>query len=390
MVARRHQMRVKRLPLRRILIEYAQRVVEQILITSAPDGAARYLFRPHRRLINDLVAVSAEEGPHIVEIAVAAVEKLRAVALLAQDRAHRVQARVVGLLDLALAGTRRLTQGDGLQSAHRTVAAGVEAFEEQTMLRQTIQARRQIILIAKGRHIVGAQALHHYQHDILARFRQRIFDFSRIQALHHILRLLRRHGKVELVVIELAGAKCLHKFAESVVAQFVDILVTTQAQRRESYRAEQGYDAGRQIKARRPQFYAERSLRYNDFSLLQDHERRNQQRCNAQTDQQRHHRVRFKDVSDDLIRVNQVVDGYKIIAYAKFSPKEISRNGIDEQGRDKDEHGQEKDHLTIHRPNAGKGPTKAETHSLIEGQVSQNARQTLIKFRQTFIEERQI
>ena len=76
-------MRVKRLPLCRILIEYAQRVVEQILITSAPDGAARYLFRPHRRLINDLVAVSAEEGPHIIEIAVAAVEKLRAVALLA-------------------------------------------------------------------------------------------------------------------------------------------------------------------------------------------------------------------------------------------------------------------------------------------------------------------
>ena len=85
MVARRHQMRVKRLPLRRILIEYAQRVVEQILITSAPDGAARYLFRPHRCLINDLVAVSAEEGPHIIEIAVATVEKLRAVALLAQD-----------------------------------------------------------------------------------------------------------------------------------------------------------------------------------------------------------------------------------------------------------------------------------------------------------------
>ena len=191
MVARCHQMCVKRLPLRRILIEYAQRVVEQILITSAPDGAARYLFRPHRRLINDLVAVSAEEGPHIVEIAVAAVEKLRAVALLAQDRAHRVQACVVGLFDLALAGTRRLTQGDGLQSAHRTVAAGVEAFEEQTMLRQTIQVRRQMILIAKGRHIVGAQALHHYQHDIFALLRQRIFDFSRIQALHHILRLLR-------------------------------------------------------------------------------------------------------------------------------------------------------------------------------------------------------
>ncbi|EEX70980.1 hypothetical protein GCWU000325_02225 [Alloprevotella tannerae ATCC 51259] len=193
-----------------------------------------------------------------------------------------------------------------------------------------------------------------------------------------------------MVVIELAGAKRFHKFAESVVAQFVDILVTTRPQRRESYRPEQGYDAGRQIKARRPQFYAERSLRNNDFPLLQDHERRNQQRCNAQTDQQRHHRVRFKDVSDDLIRVNQVVDSYKIIAYPKFSPKEISRNGIDEQGRDKDEHGQEKDHLTIHRPNAGKGPTKAETHSLIEGQVSQNARQTLIKFRQTFIEERQI
>ena len=165
----------------------------------------------------------------------------------------------------------------------------------------------------------------------------------------------------------MAGAKRFHKFAESVVAQFVDILVTTQAQRRESYRAEQGYDAGRQIKARRPQFYAERSLRNNAFPLLQDHERRNQQRCNAQTNQQRHHRVRFKDVSDDLIRVNQVVDGYKIIAYPKFSPKEISRNGIDEQGRDEDEYGQEKDHLIIHRPNAGKGPTKAETRRLIEG-----------------------
>ena len=277
MVARRHQMRVKRFALCHILIEYAQRVVEQILITSAPDGATRYLFRPHRRLINDLVAVSAEEGPHIIEIAVAAVEKLRAVALLAQNRAHGVQARVVGLLDFALAGTRRLTQGDSFQAAHRAIAAGVKAFKEQTMLRQTIQVRRQMILIAKGRHIVGTQALHHYQHNIFALLRQRIFDLSRIQALHHILRLLRRHGQVELVVIELAGAKRLHKFAESVVPQFVDIPVTTRPQRRESYRPEQGYDAGRQIKARRPQFYAERSLRYNDFSLSQDHERRNQQ-----------------------------------------------------------------------------------------------------------------
>ncbi len=77
----RHDDREERLAASRLPVVVAQRRVEQILVRDAPD-----VLEAHR--LGDLLAIAhfeavvAEEVVHVVEVAVAAVQKARVIALL--------------------------------------------------------------------------------------------------------------------------------------------------------------------------------------------------------------------------------------------------------------------------------------------------------------------
>lgn len=70
-------------------------------------------------MVDDSVAVAAEEGFHVVEVAVASVEVVGIVTLLPEYGRRGVHVVVAGTFDDALSGAGRQREGNGFES--RTV-----------------------------------------------------------------------------------------------------------------------------------------------------------------------------------------------------------------------------------------------------------------------------
>src|SRR5262245_23099270 len=76
-------------------IDLAQKELEQVLVGHAPDGFVRDFGLAKRITVDDRIAVPSEEILHVVEVAVAAVEKERLIALLLEDTAEGLKTLVV-------------------------------------------------------------------------------------------------------------------------------------------------------------------------------------------------------------------------------------------------------------------------------------------------------
>lgn len=85
-------------------------------------------------MVDDSVAVAAEEGFHVVEVAVASVEVVGIVTLLPEYGRRGVHVVVAGTFDDALSGAGRQREGNGFESPHRAVTCGETLFESDPHL----------------------------------------------------------------------------------------------------------------------------------------------------------------------------------------------------------------------------------------------------------------
>ena len=243
MVRRRHDHLERGLAGRRMLVERAQHLREQRLVRNAPDRLLDDLFARNRRAILDRVAVALEERIHVVEIAVAAIEEVARIAILAERLAERAQVFVVRTAQNRLPRRRRHGERDGFEAAHRARARRIHVVERERVLRQVIEIRRQAVLGAKRPAERCAQALDRDDDDIRLLARQRIFVFDIAQRRLIIGKRDVRRGQhlaqavargravcrlVERPVVELVRKERMNEFIRAVACKLVVVAVLRQ------------------------------------------------------------------------------------------------------------------------------------------------------------------
>jgi len=154
-----------------LFVERADHFAVGVLVADAPDVGESDLFGRVAFLVHDVVSVAREEGLHVVEIAVAAVEIGHVVAFFTQQGSRGVHSGIVRAFDDALSGAGRKRQCHGLQSAHRAVARGVDAVEGHAQPVERVEDRRDRLRVAETLHVRGAHALDGDEHDVAANLR---------------------------------------------------------------------------------------------------------------------------------------------------------------------------------------------------------------------------
>lgn len=150
------------------LAERADHFVVGVFVANAPDVGEGDLFGFVAFLVDDSVAVAAEEGFHVVEVAVASVEVVGIVTLLPEYGRRGVHVVVAGTFDDALSGAGRQREGNGFESPHRAVTCGETLFESDPHFVERVQVGRDRVRIAEMLHERGAHALDGDQHDVAA------------------------------------------------------------------------------------------------------------------------------------------------------------------------------------------------------------------------------
>ena len=324
------------------LAERADGLGVGIFVRDAPDVLEGDLVGCVLLLIDDFVAVAAEEGLHVVEIAVAAVEVEYVVALVAQHGARGVHAGVAGAFDDALSGTGRQRERHGFQSAYRAVARGEEPVEDQRLAAERIEAGREAVGTSVARHERCAHAFERYEHDVGVPFLVRRGDVTVILPFAPVFVVDECRGPVfgqravELHVVEFVFEERLVELIESVGLQFVVVDVVARLEPRVEGQHPQGDARHGQIDRRGDEFPPAGFERLGDADVAAEEPPRDGDGQRDDQRRQRDDRVGLHDVAHHLVRVDQIVHGDEVVAHAEFVPEIVFADGVEEDRADVD------------------------------------------------------
>ena len=335
-IAHGHQMGEEGFAAAGVFVQRPQRLGVGILVAYAPDVGERDLLGGVLTLVHDVVAVAREEGLHVVEIAVAAVEILYGVAFFAQHGPRGVHAGVVLPLDDALAGAGRERQRDGLQSAYGAVTRGEEPFEGQPLPVQGVECRREVASVAEMLQIAGAHALDGDEHDVAPQLVRRAGDRAAVvlraavDAVDDGSGLGVGQSGVELLVVQFVFDERIVELVGAVGLEFVDVdvlvLLEPRAEREGARRQQQGCGVGGG--GHGLPLHAEQLVGAPQLAAEQEPAQQERRQQHAREDG--HHGIGFADVADDFVGVDQIVDGDEVVAHAEFAPEEVFTHGVED------------------------------------------------------------
>ena len=325
-------------------VRLAQRLGIEVLVAHAPRVLEGNQLVGGAGLVHDTVAVSGEEGVHVVEIAPPPIEEDAVVATVLQLPA---QARVAGFaaraLDDGAARCRGHGQGDGLQAPDGARAGRVEIAEEKAPGPQPVQVGRQLPGVPERAEVVSAQTLDRDHDDIEGPELPGVVDgpadiqgiaaqetgagLGRLPA-QQFPDFLVGQCRVELPVVDLVVAEGRKELERPVGGEFAADGVPVraggkvlpgkgghqQAGGHQARQERQGLAPGEQGRAQG----------------LADHIAQQGRARDGDDDQQRHEgvdRVGLEDVVDDLPRIDEVVHGDEVEAHPEFVPEQPLRHG---------------------------------------------------------------
>ncbi|MNE11555.1 hypothetical protein D3C80_1043190 [compost metagenome] len=325
----------------------------QILVGHAPGVGELDVLLRHAALVDDAVAVAAEEGVHVVEVAAPAVDEHAVVALRAELLAETGEAALAAdALDDGASRGRRYRQGDGFQTAVSAGTGGIEVVEEQAVLAQLVEVGGQAAAVAEAAEVLGRQALDGHQYHVELGRRAGVVDLpADIQRLPVIetsigflqflaqergdFRLVQR--RVELLVVQLVVAEGGEELVRAVAGQFVLVGVAAEAARmllveRGEAKATAGGKQGEtdQALAQQRQFAVQGAA----HQRAQGERQADGQRGDGA--EQTEHRVGLEDVVDHFLRVDQVVDGDEVETHAELVPEQPFGQGAEQHGEQAD------------------------------------------------------
>ena len=395
-VADGHHVGEERLAAAGLLVERADDLPVGVFVADAPDVGEGDLFGLVAFLVDDVVSVAREEGLHVVEIAVAAVEIGHVVTLVAQQGSCGVHSGVVRTLDDALARAGRQRKRHGLQTAHRAVARGVDAVERQSQFVERVEYGRDPFRVAEPLHVRGAHALHGDQHDVAADLLPfgahgvQVVARALVDPVHEGFGLGFGTREVELFVVECVLDEGVVELVESVGLQFVDVDVVAVLEAgvevQQPDRGEQRRDVGRSDYGFPPPAFQAFGLHEFAAEEVPCHEQRHDD------DAQRHRNdgVGLHDVAHHLVGVDQVIDGDEVVADAEFAPEEIFADAVEDDGAHVDDDEEGEPHRGPVAAESGQEKPQCEAAGPVAQHIEGDSRRDASVFVEDRVEERHV
>ena len=165
MVADGEDCRHERFPVLGRLVDYRQRIVEEVFVGHAKT-IGHLVGRVVLLCINLVVAIGAEEGIHVVVLRLMSHKEQVVISLLMEHRSNTAAVWChCTLHQVAHHQGRKGVQrgGDAMVGMY---ACGVETGESQTVLIQTIKSRCEPRLLSEGLHQTCRHRLHQNNHHI--------------------------------------------------------------------------------------------------------------------------------------------------------------------------------------------------------------------------------
>ena len=331
-------------------VDDAERVGEQRLVGHAPDVLEHDRLLREFGAVDDPVVVGVEVRVHVVEVAVPAVDEAGGVALVLEQLADGREVVVAGAAHDGLPGHRRRAERHRLEPAHRAGAGGVDVGEAEPVAGHAVEVGRQALRRTPGADELGRQALDHDQDDVarpagkpgavrlgglvLERGRGLRAAVERLaldaEPAQDAVGLLLRDRGVEAVVVEFVAAHRRGEGEEAVGRELVGVGVADRAHlvdRRGGHRRQRNHDRrGGVGEAAAPRD----GLRVGAPQPRPDRERDGQSRHRQAADDPGD-RIRFADVADHLVRIEQVVDGDEVETRRELEPERGLGDGPEQQ-----------------------------------------------------------
>ena len=321
----------------------------EILVGHAPGILEVDIRLGHAALVDHAVAIAAEEGIHVVEVAASAINEHAVIALRRELLAEAgIAAFTTDPLDDGASRGGRYGQGDGFQAAIGAGARGVKVVEEQALLAQRIEVGGQATWVAKTAKVLGRQALDGHQNNIqlacLAWVIDLPADVQWVAADEATVRLVELftqafgnlcvgQGGIELRVVQLVVTERSEELVGAVAGQFMLVGVAAQAARAvliEQHQTQGGADKQRGACTQAGRTVRQWCLQSGLQRLVQG---QRQQCCySAQGTEQPAQRIGLQQVVEYLIGVHQVVHGDEVEAHAELIPEQPFGRGDEQHG----------------------------------------------------------
>ena len=364
-----------------VLVGHFHRLGVEVFVGHAPGVLEVDLGLGHAALVDDAVAVAAEESVHVVEIAAPAIDEDGVVTLGHELLAEAgIAALAPDALDDGAARRGRHRQGNRLQAAVGAGAGGIEVVEIEAFAAQGVEVGSESARIAVAAEELGAEALHCHENDVSpqlwaavddasARVEEILAEEGRVGLGERLAqdrpRLGFRQGGVEAAIVDLVVAKGREELVRPVAGELAPIGVLflphgeilVDETRIEGGEHDQPGEGGKARLERQG-----RGLqRAGDHPAQGEGQR---EREHGKPRDQRPHGVGLADVVDHFRGVDEVIDGDEVEPRAEFVPEEVFGRGHEEHG--KEARGRERIEEGAVRP---RGPQSVRTqHEEVEGE----------------------